>query len=170
MRYDKIREQSLLERKKRGLDKTLTQQIGLRWIIEIICNNIKSVLPDKHWSPMSSFQVVNDLIMDQPSLETTATKEHMKEHNATLQALLQQSPMIVGHNLFLDLIYLFACFFGPLPDLVEDFTANLAKLFPLIVDTKYVADTLNKNKFNFKSSLEDLDAELSKFQSPTIGS
>ena len=108
--------------------------------------------------------------MDQPSLETTATKEHMKEHNATLQALLQQSPMIVGHNLFLDLIYLFACFFGPLPDLVEDFTANLAKLFPLIVDTKYVADTLNKNKFNFKSSLEDLDAELSKFQSPTIGS
>ena len=165
MKYDKNREDNLLERKRRGLDKTLKQQIGLRWIIEIICNNIESVLPEKHWSPISSSQVVNDLIMDQPSSEKTATKEH----NATLQALLQQSPMIVGHNLFLDLIYLFACFFGPLPDLVEDFTANLAKLFPLIVDTKYVADTLNKNTFSCKSSLEDLDAELSKTQSPTIG-
>ena len=165
VKYDKTREEGQVERKRRGLERTLMQQIGLRWVVEVICNNIRSVLPEKHWSPISSSHVIKDFIMSQPILNEAA----LSKGEATVQTLLQQTPMLVGHNLLLDLIYLLSSFFGPLPDRVEDFLETLATLFPLIVDTKYMADAANNNSSHYNSSLEDLDAELSKIPSATIG-
>ena len=77
--------------------------------------------------------------------------------------------VLVGHNLFLDLVYFYSTFFGPLPDRVGDFQHIIAGLFPLIFDTKYLADTINNNSPLYKSSLEELDHELSKLPVPVIG-
>jgi len=71
-------------------------------------------------------------------------------------------------SVFLDLIYFYSCFFGPLPDRVEDFQHTMNRLFPMVFDTKYLADKVN-NSVTYNSSLQDLDQELSRLPLPTIG-
>ena len=72
-------------------------------------------------------------------------------------------------SVFLDLIYFYSCFFGTLPDRAEDFQHIMKHLFPMIFDTKYLADKINNNSASYNSSLEDLDRELSELPLPTIG-
>lgn len=76
--------------------------------------------------------------------------------------------VIVGHNVFLDLVYFYTCFFGPLPTLVEDFQQMISFLFPMVFDTKYLADKVNNNSSSYNSSLQDLDRELSGLALPII--
>lgn len=78
-------------------------------------------------------------------------------------------PVLVGHNVFLDLIYFYTCFFGSLPDRVEDFQLVMGRLFPLIFDTKYLADIIQDNSTSYNSSLAELDRELSMDTRPLIG-
>ena len=86
-------------------------------------------------------------------------------------ALEQKKTMLVGHNLFLDLVYFYKCFFGPLPKDVKDFIPLLQTMFPVIFDTKYLADDLNNNSPTYKSSLEDIvqEMECSDEPSPLTG-
>ena len=86
-----------------------------------------------------------------------------------LSTLKTKRTILVGHNLFLDLIYFFTCFFGCLPARVEGFQAIVAQVFPLVFDTKYLADKINDNSPLYKSSLDEIDQELSKLPIPTIG-
>lgn len=86
-----------------------------------------------------------------------------------LSTLKTKRTILVGHNLFLDLIYFFTCFFGCLPERVEGFQAIVAQVFPLVFDTKYLADKINDNSPLYKSSLDEIDQELSKLPIPTIG-
>ena len=72
-------------------------------------------------------------------------------------------------SIFIDLIYFYSCFFGPLPDSVDDFQHLMKHVFPMVFDTKYLADNLNKNSGSYNSSLEDLDRELSYLPQPVIG-
>ena len=72
-------------------------------------------------------------------------------------------------SLFIDLIYFYNCFFGRLPDRVEDFQDVTSKIFAMVFDTKYLADKINDNSASYNSSLQDLDRELSKLTSPVIG-
>lgn len=86
-----------------------------------------------------------------------------------LSTLKTKGIILVGHNLFLDLIYFFTCFFGCLPARVEGFQTIVAQVFPLVFDTKYLADKINDNSPLYKSSLDEIDQELSKLPIPTIG-
>ena len=86
-----------------------------------------------------------------------------------LTTLKTNDTILVGHNLFLDLIYFFTCFFGSLPVRVEGFQNIVAQVFPLVFDTKYLADKINDNSPLYKSSLNEIDQELSKLPIPTIG-
>ncbi len=86
-----------------------------------------------------------------------------------LSTLKTKDTVLVGHNLFLDLIYFFTCFFGCLPARVEGFQALVAQVFPLVFDTKYLADKINNNSPLYRSSLNEIDQELSKLPIPTIG-
>ncbi|KAK9367451.1 ribonuclease H-like domain-containing protein [Lipomyces kononenkoae] len=45
---------------------------------------------------------------------------------------------IVGHNIFVDLIYIYAKFVGTLPSSVEEFAHQIISLFPTVIDTKYI--------------------------------
>ena len=151
-------------KRRYGLERNLVQQIGLRWIVEALCSNIDDVLPKEHRSPMSYAAVFRSMLDTQP----TPNEPNMTQQSMDLQDLLRKGTILVGHNLFLDLVYLYACFFGPLPERVEDFQAAMGILFPLIVDTKYLADIINQNSPRYRSSLEEIDAELSRIPSPTI--
>ncbi|RYC64733.1 hypothetical protein CHU98_g1453 [Xylaria longipes] len=49
-----------------------------------------------------------------------------------------RSPIIVGHNLFHDLAFIYRTFFGRLPETLDQFLSTIHKLFPRIIDTKYM--------------------------------
>jgi len=84
------------------------------------------------------------------------------------QALIHNKPKtIVGHNLFLDMIYLYRTFFGELPDTVEEYCEKLHELFPMVVDTKYLA-TAECGDNMPTSSLQQLATEFGQGQLPII--
>ncbi|XP_043665751.1 pre-piRNA 3'-exonuclease trimmer-like isoform X1 [Vespula pensylvanica] len=53
--------------------------------------------------------------------------------------LVELKKPIVGHNILLDLIYMFKLFYKPLPKRYNDFKVETHRLFPIIYDTKYLS-------------------------------
>jgi poly(A)-specific ribonuclease len=109
----------------------LNNAIGFRWIIEALFGGN---------------------ILDMPYDIITAGLPHVnlggqtaEEYIASLQEKLRKrNKVLVGHNCFGDLVYLYACFIGPLPERVEDFAAEINMLCPAIVDTKHLASFTNR--------------------------
>ncbi|MDI1488944.1 MAG: hypothetical protein OHK93_008221 [Ramalina farinacea] len=161
---DHEREELVLTRKRKVMERNLIQQIGMRWVIEAMCNKAETVLDSDIVSPISASTVFRNTLLEGSPAKDKSSGDLPHQ----FQKLSNAGTILVGHNLFLDLIYLYQCFFGPLPELVEDFQSIMGLLFPLIIDTKYLADMLNANSPRYKSSLEEIDQELSKGPSPSI--
>ena len=87
------------------------------------------------------------------------------------QDLESHQTVLVGHNLFLDLINFYKCFIGALPDTVEQFSAAIHKLFPLIVDTKYMSAELHHEtgQLGIEHNLEEIFAQMMNIEVPYIG-
>ncbi|CAK9831519.1 Pre-piRNA 3'-exonuclease trimmer [Anthophora retusa] len=51
---------------------------------------------------------------------------------------------IVGHNMLLDLMFIYQQFYKPLPDSYKEFKKNIHSLFPQIYDTKYLSYELQR--------------------------
>ncbi|KAF8466616.1 CAF1 family ribonuclease-domain-containing protein [Kalaharituber pfeilii] len=68
--------------------------------------------------------------------------------------------VLVGHNLFMDLLHLYNCFIGKLPDKVEEFVHLIHTSFPIVIDTKYLAtchdDSATANSASTLQLLESL--------------
>ncbi|KAF4796295.1 poly(A)-specific ribonuclease PARN-like domain-containing protein 1 isoform X3 [Turdus rufiventris] len=52
---------------------------------------------------------------------------------------------LVGHNMLIDLMHLHDKFYRPLPESYEEFKKNIHNLFPVIIDTKTVTKSVQKN-------------------------
>ena len=150
-RDKKDRETQLLGKKTQ-----IQQCVGFRWIVEALVGG------DLTWM----FEQIRDTralgrpyTPDTPEQLAMRVKQRLKEHR----------PVLVGHNIFTDLVYLCKCFLGPLPDTVEEFQVMVHSLFPIVVDTKYLA-THDCGSVNPRSSLVDLNRELSHISNPVIGS
>ena len=63
---------------------------------------------------------------------------------------------VLGHNMILDLAHTLNQFCGPLPEAYPDFKAMLSSVFPRVVDTKLMANTIPFKQEIFNSSLEEL--------------
>ncbi|KAI4260993.1 MAG: hypothetical protein L6R42_003796, partial [Xanthoria sp. 1 TBL-2021] len=132
-------------------EERLARQVGLRWLVEAIQGaDLSAINPD-------SFCSTNGSKKDSVTSKFDDVRNRLRGH----------STVLVGHNLFLDLIYLYACFFGPLPDRVEDFQRIIHDLFPRIIDTKYLATHDNPDMAAF--NLEQLDRMLHPQAQPVIG-
>lgn len=171
--YDKKREDAQSQKKVAWFDRSLTSQIGLRWVAEALCPNVHRVLPAELKAPNASgdLAAIANGGWIYPSSPIPELKKNLiaSKFEKTLHKLKAKRTILVGHNLFIDLIYFFTCFFGPLPDRVEEFQSIVGQLFPLVFDTKYLADKINDNSPHYRSSLEDIDRELSKLLIPVIG-
>jgi poly(A)-specific ribonuclease len=55
------------------------------------------------------------------------------------EELLNKDHVLVGHNLFTDLCFLYQTFFEPLPMSVKNFQNEIHCLFPTLYDTKFLA-------------------------------
>ncbi|XP_019870862.1 poly(A)-specific ribonuclease PARN isoform X1 [Aethina tumida] len=58
-----------------------------------------------------------------------------------IQVLKDSKKLIVGHNLGLDLMHTIDKFVTPLPEDYEDFKTCVQKIFPQVIDTKYMANS-----------------------------
>ncbi|KAL8789022.1 MAG: hypothetical protein Q9195_007042 [Heterodermia aff. obscurata] len=144
--HDEERERNLQSRRKMYFERDLGRQIGLRWPIEAMVGGDLSGLDPKE------FLVYVD-----------GRQEVVTQQVMNLKARLNgKRTVLVGHNVLLDLMYFYKCFFGTLPDHVEDFQRVIHELFPIVIDTKYLATHNHDNPAMANSSLEQLDVELAK--------
>ena len=58
-----------------------------------------------------------------------------------VKMISQSGKLVVGHNMFLDLLHVINQFLCPLPEQFEDFKATVRAVFPRLVDTKVMANT-----------------------------
>ncbi|KAJ1973063.1 hypothetical protein H4R35_004320 [Dimargaris xerosporica] len=84
-----------------------------------------------------------------------------------IEALVETRKPLLGHNLFLDLCHVFNQFYDVLPPSLDGFKSQLHQLFPCIIDTKLIAETVPQIKdLADRTSLEDLHAQLRKHRYP----
>lgn len=106
------------------------------------------------------------------AVESYNTKKDSVEekYEGLFNRLRSKKTTLVGHNVFIDLIYFYSSFLGQLPNKVEDFVHRIHEIFPTIIDTKYLATQHSANPALQRSSLEELDEDLTTFiPAPVIG-
>ncbi|KAI9801093.1 MAG: Mitochondrial beta-keto-acyl synthase [Piccolia ochrophora] len=168
--YDKGREDKINANRTRRFDEHLARHIGLRWLVEAMTTGDLSEV-DPRWFAKSA--------TGEPMfIDTEAVGKQFEELR---QRLKSKVTVLVGHNLFTDLIYLYQTFIGELPEDVETFQQIVHQRFPLyddpftsswsesfeadekplnrIIDTKFMM-TQNSGSTIPKSSLEDAAEDL----------
>lgn len=150
--YDEIREKAVRDQRYRHTQERIWKQTGFRWIAEALAGGDLSNLDPGYFR----------------SIVVTGARDGLNKFADRLkQQVKSNRPLLVGHNLFTDLVYFCRCFFGPLPDKVEDFQAMAQSLFPALIDTKYMA-THDCGSINPTSSLTEINDSLAQIALPRI--
>lgn len=84
-----------------------------------------------------------------------------------VKLFVKHKPLLVGHNLFLDLLYTFHFLF-PLPPTYEEFRESCLKKFPFLTDTKYLIEYCRTNKVPKFGPPKRLDASVPKLCSRVL--
>lgn len=158
VKFDQEREDRIKAERLREAKERIDRQTGFRWVIEAMAGN-----PPYH---MQARQFAASLETGEP-IAVNLDEIDQKLRRARY-LLSKKKTVLVGHNMFLDLIYLYNTFIGPLPDSVDDFINLIHEIFPLVIDTKYVA-THNCGDINPRSSLEEIAEQLSLQEYPVLG-
>ncbi|EKD18361.1 uncharacterized protein L3040_006764 [Drepanopeziza brunnea f. sp. 'multigermtubi'] len=154
-KLDVEREESFQRRQATRFNASIGKQKGLRWIFEALAGGDLSGIDPEWFRDKSSPNSESDWKRVQSELATVTT------------TLRTHRPLIVGHNLFADLAFLFRTFVGHLPVNVKHFQEDIHALFPRVIDTKYVA-TYNTDAMNPRVGLKDLLAPFRKTHTPLI--
>ena len=80
-----------------------------------------------------------------------------------IDAITKHKIPVVGHNMFLDLLYFYHNFHKSLPNSFEEFTLDIPNLFPAIFDSKYVSSQsvkLASSSGYLNTALQDLYEKL----------
>ncbi|KAJ6118456.1 Ribonuclease CAF1 [Penicillium samsonianum] len=151
---DPCNEQSTFETKLKVKKERVRKHIGFRWIAEaLVGGSLEELEPD-------AFQPLMKII-EQPTFEIEQLSDKVKHR------LKENRPVLVGHNMFCDLLFFHRCFLGPLPNTLAEFQTVIHDLFPMLADTKYMA-THDCGSLNPMSSLEELNTTLAGIESPKI--
>jgi poly(A)-specific ribonuclease len=82
-----------------------------------------------------------------------------KEVHEIQKSLKEKTHVIVGHNLFTDLAFLYKIFVGGLPDDVCEFQHQIHHIFPHVIDTKYMF-TYDNGSMHSNDRLADIYGSL----------
>lgn len=155
--YDEAREDAVHQRRMHKIQERCQQQTGFRWIIEALVGGNLSKLHDAAFSKLVA------------TAGHRTKQEAVKEVADGIRTRLQEKrPAVVGHNLLTDMIYLWRCFLGDLPETVGEFQEQLHKHFPLLIDTKYLA-TYECGSINPVASLTEVYENLKDTEGPEFG-
>ncbi|PBP26994.1 CAF1 family ribonuclease [Diplocarpon rosae] len=127
----------------------------LRWIFEALAGGDLSGIDPESLYDKSAEDSGEQLARVQVELASLISLIRTKRH------------ILVGHNLFADLAFLFATFVGHLPVNVKHFQEDIHALFPHVIDTKFVA-TYGTDAMNPRVGLKDLLAPFRKTHVPLI--
>ncbi|KAL2819250.1 ribonuclease H-like domain-containing protein [Aspergillus granulosus] len=154
--YDEDREKAVRDRRVQWVRERAWKETGFRWVVEALAGGDLSHLSPNYFTGIKA--------NSSPADVAKSTLDFADDFKARLKA---RRPILVGHNLFMDLIYFFRCFFGPLPDQVEDFQSMVHEHFPVLIDTKYLA-THDCGSINPTSSLKEINDKLIQIPIPMI--
>lgn len=132
----------------------LAKDVGFRWIIEALVGGDLSDLNPLVFAPLMPLEPPPGCRLEEL---THRLKERLKANRAVM----------IGHNCLTDLVYIYRCFIGRLPATVEEFQTAINGLFPVVVDTKYMA-THGCSSMNPASSLEEENRNVAKLSIPKI--
>ncbi|KAI9641526.1 hypothetical protein NHQ30_010338 [Ciborinia camelliae] len=137
----------------------IAMQSGVRFIFEALCGGDLTGI-----DPMWSYTIDENT----PPNAAEASRAVLEaELAAVTKKLKEKQHVIVGHNLFTDLCFLYKTFIGNLPAGVGDFQSQIHSLFPFVIDTKYLA-THNSDAMNPRVNLRELLIPFQKVHMPLI--
>ncbi|KAJ8107974.1 hypothetical protein OPT61_g8498 [Boeremia exigua] len=146
--FDPVREADNTRRIKNRVKEQTLRQTGFRWIFEALVGG----------------EIDLDLLH---IVGTHGANDQRDRFDRALARLKKKRPVLVGHNMFTDIVYLYRTFVGPLPDTLADFNASLHELYPKIVDTKFLA-THAEGDLNASPTLEDIAKSVQEQPLPII--
>lgn len=153
---DKAREDQWRHSRKKKIKEQIYRQTGFRWVAEAMVG--------EDLQKLDPLTFANNEFGDAEYVDMRRIKNEFMRASTSLR---HRPRVLVGHNMFTDLIYFYRAFFGELPDTVEEFQKVIHELFPLIVDTKYLA-THECGDISPFSSLEEIEEKLRQQQIPEI--
>jgi hypothetical protein len=133
----------------------IRSHIGFRWVAEALVGGDLGELDPEAFHPLMKR-------IENPTFDIKQLADRVKSK------LKQNRPVLVGHNIFCDLLFFHRCFIGPLPNSLQEFKAAIHDLFPVVADTKYLV-THDCGALAPESSLEDLNRNLANIENPKIG-
>lgn len=157
IRYDAIREADNTRRLKNRVKESIAKQTGFRWVFEALAGgNIRQVDPFQFGASSGGHILAAD------------TQDVKDRFERAQERLRKHQPVLVGHNMFTDLVYFYRSFVGPLPDTLGEFCEALHRLFPRIIDTKYLA-THAEGDLHASPTLQEIAERLEEQPLPNIG-
>lgn len=154
---DVEREADNTRRIKNRVKEQIYRQTGFRWIFEAL---VKGGNVDRA-DPLFLPHYASDMTM-------TADAYDIKgRYDRAMERLKTRQPVLVGHNMFTDIVYLYRTFVGELPATLQGFQRAIHGLFPKIVDTKYMA-THAEGDLNASPTLQEIAQGLDKQMLPRI--
>ncbi|KFX94431.1 hypothetical protein O988_06301 [Pseudogymnoascus sp. VKM F-3808] len=149
-KLDPAKEAKIAATKNIANETQLSKQVGFRYIFEALAGGDLSEIAPNWFCVNSNGQSA--------FIDTTYKKLEL----ATLIKALADRPLrvLVGHNLFTDLIFLYHTFIGNLPATVTEFQEKIHALLPMVIDTKYMATREVLGDSRQSSSLQDLHQDL----------
>lgn len=153
------KEEKIAAGRKGVYEVALKKEIGFRYIIEAL-----STGGDITKIPTSMFIVSHD---GESSVWLDAGK--IERDLADIQKKLEKKlRTIIGHNMFMDMAFVYQAFIGELPESVVDFQSEIHRLFPRVIDTKFIATSAGHAGFQDSSSLSELHNKYKDKSTPVI--
>lgn len=142
----------ILQKKKDQAELIIQKSIGFRRITDALTGRDLASLPTKSFADLLT--TTTSFTLEELAY---ALKEHLRDNRAVL----------VGHNCFTDLVFLYHHFIGKLPETVDEFQILFHQVFPQVIDTKYLY-TSYQGCDNARSSLSEACRQMASVASPTI--
>lgn len=153
-RFDQKREDRIQREKLGRIKKQLLQHRGFRWVIDALTGADLTELGSDFFKTLHASNEESDPVVSRQQI-----MDRLRRRNGCIP--------IVGHNLFMDVIYMWQCFYGDLPDRLEDFAQMLHTKFPMLIDTKYIF-THDCGDINPVASLDDIAKAHLKITKPEM--
>lgn len=132
---DEMKEAALRETKKRYHQKDILRHRGFCWIVRALLGQSLDDLEVRDFAkdPVTGMALVYSRSSVQARFDRI---QHW---------LNNRRPVLVGHNVFVDLVYLYQAFVDDLPETLDEFSTAIHDYFPLIIDTKFLVTHDVKN-------------------------
>ena len=158
-KIDPTREASVAAGRKTVFEAALKKETGFRWVIEALFGGDVTGI-DPNWFAVSydgnsQWIDINKIERDLSEIQDTIRFSNSKR-------------LLVGHNLFMDLAFLYQTFIDDLPVRVEDFQAMIHQLLPNVIDTKFIATSVEHAGHLDSSSLAELSTKYKNVLEPVI--